>query len=218
LLRALVLLLASVTSAGATWFVASIDAAAPTTAVTPNPSACDRKGVVVVACAKVARPYTFAAGTVIFSGPRAGRVFTGAYAWVRGSQQTKAWTIACEAEIGGRLTWTGGRPRAGSLYFARGARLKPIIHRYYTTPDENGDVFLSRVTCGWRIPPSAAGKLLSLIWHTASPRCEDEFTCKPWGFDFDFGNGSDTACTGTTWRVRRHDAANGVELKKYPAC
>jgi hypothetical protein len=110
--------------------------------------------------------------------------------WIRRRQETSAWTITCDAKIGGRLAWTGGAPRAGGLYFAGGARLKPIIRRYYTAPDENGKVFLSRVTCGWRIPRGAVGKLLSLIWPTANPQCEDEFTCKTWGFDVEFGDGS----------------------------
>jgi hypothetical protein len=66
---------------------------------------------------------------------------------------------------------------------------------------------LSAVTCAWRLPRTAAGKLLSL----AAPGCSD--VCQDWGvtiwyqrFDYDtqtWSGQGDANYYGATWRVRR---------------
>jgi hypothetical protein len=93
-------------------------------------------------------------------------------------------------------TWP---PSTGGKVYVGGKYIKPIIHKSYVRGR------LTRATCGWRIPASAAGKLLSF----AQPGCTMD--CGPWGFAVHFldltrpaGEGQNRTVYryGPTWTIR----------------
>jgi hypothetical protein len=149
--------------------------------------------------------------TLIFSGPRAGRIFTGGYVWISDRVGLTDWKVTCDVKVGGRLAWDGGVVGHGDLYFDGGVRLKPIIRRYDASVAVGRNRYTTLVTCSWRIPRSAAGKLLSLVRPHDLVPCDVD--CQPWGLHFEAG-GELKECNQTTWRVRGHDASIG---KRTPA-
>jgi hypothetical protein len=156
---------------------------------------------------KLARPYGSVAHAPVFSGPRAGRVFTGGYLWISDEFASGTWKVSCDARLGGKLGWDGGPSGGGDLYSAGGLRLAPIIHESRASLVRDGTRFTTLVTCGWRIPASAMGKLLSLVRPRADVPCDVD--CSPWGFHFENAGATLAECSETTWRVRSHDAAIG---------
>jgi hypothetical protein len=163
-------------------------------------------------CVKRASPYRFIGnGVGIFSGPRAGRTFTGGYVWISDGVATADWNVSCNAKLGGKLKWVNA-----GLGFAGGVRLRPIIRRLDTTVELGGMRYVTLVTCSWRLPRSASGKLLSLV-HSP-PDLEDcDLDCKLWGLHFEAPGGM-RECNQTTWRVRGHDASIGPEIKTALGC
>ena len=82
--------------------------------------------------------------------PRAGRVFVGAYAGFPQPEYIRVLSVGCRVRL-----WNRGRTAA--------RQLKPIV-RFYR---RKGHVW--RVTCGWKIPASAAGRQIEL----PRPNCLD---------------------------------------------
>lgn len=127
--------------------------------------------------------------------PHAGRVFTGVV--MRVPAQVKVVSFSCKATIGGRLTGA----RIGYRKYVGGAYIRPIIHKSFA----HGR--LVQATCGWRIPASAAAKLISL--QQPHPGCREG--CGEWGFTVHFmdltrraGRGREQTAyhQGTTWTIR----------------
>jgi hypothetical protein len=125
--------------------------------------------------------------------PHAGRIFVGVVMTV--PTNVKVLSFFCKATIGGHMKRTS---RGGKVYVG-GTYIKPIIHKTYA----HGR--LTRARCGWLIPGSAAGKLLSL----AQPGCMMD--CGPWGFAAHFldltrpagqGQNQTTYRYGPTWTIR----------------
>jgi hypothetical protein len=173
---------------------------------TPNLRTCDPNADTSVMCVKHASPSKVLAGTPVFSGPRAGRVFTGGYVWISDRVGPAEWKVSCDAKVGGRLAWDGGTAGHGDLYFAGGVRLTPILRRYAASVTVGGNRYTTLVTCGWRIPRSVSGKLLSLVRPRGLVPCD--VSCDPWGLHFEAGGGL-KECNQTTWRVRGHDSSIG---------
>jgi hypothetical protein len=94
--------------------------------------------------------------------PHAGRLFTGVVVTVL--RDVKVLSFFCKATLGGHMkrTSTGGNVYVGGTY------IEPAIVRTFARGR------LIRATCGWEIPASAAGKLISL----AKPGCMMD--CGPW--------------------------------------
>jgi hypothetical protein len=125
--------------------------------------------------------------------PHAGRIFVGVV--MRVPAQVKVIGFSCKATVGGRLKG----PTTGFREYVGGTYIKPIIHKSYVGGR------LVRATCGWRIPDSAAGKLISL----QPPGCSD--ACGERGFTVHFldltrpaGRGRDQTPSyqGPTWKIR----------------
>jgi len=128
--------------------------------------------------------------------PRAGQSFTGVVAWIPLSPSFHVVNVLCKATLGGH--WADPDH---TVFDGGGVPIRPIIRRYYARL-ANGDRHVNRITCGWRLPKSARGKLLSL----EIPGCED--ACERGGFSINYRDdrrnvvgGSDF--TQATWRVRR---------------
>jgi len=173
----------------------------------------DPHAAVVLTCVERASPYRFVAnGVGIFSGPRAGRTFTGGYVWISDQAATAAWKVTCDAKLGGRLEWV-----SGGLAFVGGVRLRPIIRRYHGSVDVSGTRYAMLVTCGWRIPHEADGNFLSLV-HPPEDLENCDVDCRPWGVHFEFGAGGGWECNQTTWRVRSYNAPIGPDVKTMLAC
>ncbi len=203
-----------------TTVLVSAHAAAPATdaraarasAAAPDPRRCDGNPDTVVMCVKLASPYRFIGdGAGIFSGPRAGRTFTGGYAWISDRVATTDWNVSCDAKLGGKLEWVNA-----GLGFAGGARLQPIIRRRDTTVKVGGTSYVTLVTCSWRLPLGSTGKLLSLL-HPPVDLDDCDVDCKPWGLHFQAPGGA-KECNQTTWRVRGHDASIGPEIETALKC
>jgi hypothetical protein len=175
----------------------------------PNPRTCTASADVMIMCMKLARPYQTVAHTLVFGGPRAGRVFTGGYLWVSDKFPSGTWNVSCDARLGGKLAWDGGPLGGGDLYSAGGVRLTPIIHTLPTNLVRDGTRYTTLVTCGWRIPASATGALLSLVRPRADVPCDPD--CSAWGFHIETADGQNVLaeCSETTWHVRGHDATIG---------
>jgi hypothetical protein len=184
---------------------------APSASGMPNPRTCDPNADISVMCVKLASPSKALAGALIFGGPRAGRIFTSGYVWISDRLGPTDWKVSCDARVGGRIAWDGGAVGRGDLYFAGGVRLTPIIRRYDANVTVGGDGYTTLVTCGWRIPRSATGKLLSLVRPRDLVPCDVD--CDPWGLHF-AASGGLKECNQTTWRVKGHDASVG---KNVPA-
>ena len=125
--------------------------------------------------------------------PHAGRIFVGVV--MRVPAQVRVLSLFCKATIGGHIK----RTTTGARVYVGGTSIEPIIHKSYVVGR------LTRATCGWRIPASAAGKLLSL----AQPGCMMD--CGPWGFAIHFldltrpagaGRSQTTYRYGPTWTIR----------------
>jgi hypothetical protein len=133
----------------------------------------------------------------------AGTIFTGVTAAFVG--QVAVDKVTCRATLGGHYVQEGEfRVLRGRLQ-----RLRPIIRWYYTwqrnprapAPKPTG------VACGWRIPKTAVGKLLSI----SQPGCGD--ACGEWGLTVTYHyTGSDPRYGGRTvsasqqgasWRIHR---------------
>ena len=154
-------------------------------------------GAVVVATALFAAATTHAAAqpsvSIAKGSPHAGRMFIGVVMHV--PAQVKVVGLSCKATIGGRLKG----PTTGFREYVGGKYIKPIIRKSFVAGR------LVRATCGWRIPASAAGKLISL----QPSGCSD--ACGEWGFTVHFldltrpaGSGRDQTPSyqGTTWKIR----------------
>jgi hypothetical protein len=162
----------------------------------------------VIICVSHARPFSRSAGTLVWSGPRAGRVFTGGYVWVSNRLDPASWRVSCDATLGGRLAWDGGASASGDLYIAGGVHLKPVVRRSAATLTLGGTRYTTLVTCAWRIPASATGKLLSLVRPRRLVPCD--VSCAAWGVHFE-DSGELKECNQTTWRVRARNASIGRE-------
>jgi hypothetical protein len=157
--------------------------AAAARAVTPNPATCDaHPDPNVVICTSK-------------QSPRPGRTYTGVYAWVRHPRQVPVTHVSCDAKIAGKVVRLNG-----GIGFAGGVHLRPILHRYFTSPDASGTRYLVRETCAWRIPRWGGGRLLSLLHPAKDIPCDTD--CEPWGFHVDYANGVREE-NQTTWDVAR---------------
>jgi hypothetical protein len=125
--------------------------------------------------------------------PHAGHTFVGVVMTV--PNDVRVVKLFCKATIGGHFkrTSTGGSVYIGGTY------IKPIIKRSYVLGR------LTRATCEWTIPATAAGKLLSL----AQPGCMMD--CWNWGFVVSFldltrrpgaGRSQTIYRYGPTWPIR----------------
>jgi hypothetical protein len=96
--------------------------------------------------------------------------------------------VFCKATIGGHFkrTSTGGSVYVGGTY------IKPIINKTHVRGQ------LTRATCGWPIPATAAGKLLSL----AAPGCMMD--CWNWGFVVSFLDLTRPAGAGRNQTIYRY--------------
>ena len=111
--------------------------------------------------------------------------------------RVKVVAFSCKATIGGRLTG----PSIGYRKYIGGTYVKPIIHKSFAGGR------LVQATCGWRIPVSAAGKLISL--QQPDPGCRK--ACGEWGFTVHFldltrpaGKGREQTAyhQGRTWKIQ----------------
>jgi hypothetical protein len=144
-----------------------------------------------VAAQGAARPNV----AVAKASPHAGRIFVGVV--MRVPAHVKVVGFSCKATIGGRLTG----PTIGYRKYIGGTSIKPIIHKSLAGGR------LVQATCGWRIPASAAGKLISL--QQPRPGCSN--ACGEWGFTVRFldltrparsGREKTAYYQGTTWKIR----------------
>jgi len=133
--------------------------------------------------------------SIATASPHAGRIFMGVV--MRVPAQVKVVSFSCKATIGGRLTG----PRIGYRKYVGGTYIRPIIHKSFS------DGRLVQATCGWRIPASAAAKLISL--QQPHPGCRE--ACGEWGFTVHFmdltrrsGRGREQTAyyQGTTWKIQ----------------
>jgi hypothetical protein len=131
--------------------------------------------------------------------PHAGRPFTPLVAWFPVATRFHVVSIRCDATLGGH--WV--HVNASNRVLKGGVPIRPIMRRYDRTLKADGRRHLHRVTCGWRLPPSARG-LLSL----AVPGCSD--ACKRWGFSIEYMDDAQNWTrparqdfTGKTWKLRR---------------
>jgi hypothetical protein len=116
---------------------------------------------------------------------------------MRVPEHVKVVGFSCKATIGGRLMG----PRIGYRKYVGGTYIKPIIHKSFVGGG------LVQATCGWHIPASAAGKLISL--QQPRPGCTN--SCGAWGFTVHFldltrpvrrGRDQTAYYQGTTWKIR----------------
>lgn len=114
------------------------------------------------------------------SGPaRAGKLFTGIDIWIPLAPSFRVLKVTCPA-------------------FLEQVPIRPIIRGYYLRL-ASGRRPLRRITCGWRLPKSSRGKLLSLT----DPNCSGE-DCGGVSIDWEYeGRGRGSSLAGSTWRVRR---------------
>jgi hypothetical protein len=128
--------------------------------------------------------------------PRAGRLFVGLSLKVYDPAATQVSHVDCVANWGSKVVDT---PSGGPRF--NGEPLDPIIRLFFAAPDANGRRWISRLTCGWRIPRAARGKLVSLL-PPSGLFCDT--SCPPLGLDITYGGGSsETTFHETTWRVHR---------------
>jgi hypothetical protein len=135
--------------------------------------------------------------------PHAGHIFVGIGMTLPQPKRFTILALSCDAKVGGHLSSS-----PSGVVFSGGRHLRPILYRVYTAPDSAGRRYLERVRCGWRLPFSAARKLLSLVPPPGNVPCDT--SCKPWGFYVKYtidggdpASASDTMLTQVTWRVRR---------------
>jgi hypothetical protein len=137
--------------------------------------------------------------------PHAGKRFLGVVISFGPPQAFRVRRIWCRATLGGRFVKQGG-----GLALEGGKFIRSYMHSYYDHQSGGSSgqkPRLSAVTCAWRLPRRAAGKLLSL----AAPGCWD--VCQDWGvtiwyqrYDYDtqtWSGQGDANYYGATWRVRR---------------
>lgn len=138
--------------------------------------------------------------------PHAGKTFLGVVVSFGPPQAFKVRRIWCRATLGGHFVKQGG-----GFALEGGKFIRAYMRSYYD--HQSGGIYrgqrprLSAVTCAWRLPHRAAGKLLSL----QAPGCSD--ACQDWGvtiwyqrYDYDtqtWSGQGDANYTGATWRVRR---------------
>ncbi len=159
----------------------------------PKASVCALALAAALLAAVVAQAASQPTVTISKGPPHAGRIFVGVAMHV--PADVKVSGFSCKATIGGRLKG----PTTGYREYVGGTYIKPIVHEGFAAGR------LVRATCAWRIPASAAGKLISL----QQSGCSD--ACGEWGFTVHFadltrpaGKGrSQTAYyQGTTWKIR----------------
>ncbi len=130
--------------------------------------------------------------------PIPGSIFTAIVVTFPEPARVRAIRVVCQATIGGRYVIEGEQKA-----LLGGTYIRPILRSYYDywTNLPRLRPVLSTVTCGWRIPRSAAGKLISL----APPGCGD--ACNQWGltiFYRDAATGKQlggASYGGADWRV-----------------
>jgi hypothetical protein len=138
--------------------------------------------------------------------PHAGKTFLGVVISFGPPRAFRVKRIWCRATLGGHFV-TGGNGKE----LTGGRLIHAYMRSYYD--HQSGGAFtgqkprLSAVTCEWRLPRNASGKLLSL----QPPGCSD--VCQDWGvtiwyqrFDYDrqtWSGQGDANYYGATWRVRR---------------
>lgn len=138
--------------------------------------------------------------------PHAGKTFLGVVVSFGPPQAFRVKRVWCRGTLGGHFVSGGnGKELMGGKF------IRSDMRSYYD--HQTGGAYrgvkplLSAVTCAWRLPRSAAGKLLSL----QPPGCSD--ACQDWGvtiwyqrFDYDsqtWSGQGDANYYGGTWRVRR---------------
>jgi hypothetical protein len=138
--------------------------------------------------------------------PHAGKLFLGVVVSFGPPQAFKVQRVLCRATLGGHFVRQGE-----GLALQNGKFIRASMRTYYD--HQSGGPYrglkprLSAVTCAWRLPRTAAGKLLSL----QAPGCWD--ACQDWGvtiwyqrYDYEkkaWSGLGDANYTGATWRVRR---------------
>lgn len=138
--------------------------------------------------------------------PHAGKTFLGVVISFGPPQAFKVQRVWCRATLGGHFVKQGE-----GLTLEGGKVIRSYIRLYYD--HQSGGSYrgqkphLSAMTCAWRLPRTAVGKLLSL----QAPGCWD--ACQDWGvtiwyqrYDYDtqtWSGRGDANYTGATWRVRR---------------
>ena len=120
--------------------------------------------------------------------PRAGSLFAGVT--VTFHDHAAAHYVTCDARIGGHIV----KP-PGSVAFAGGTWLRPTLLQHFVQARVGGQPYLVSETCGWKIPATAAGKLLSILPPPDAVPCDT--SCLPSGVTVD----SATTFNQTTWRV-----------------
>ena len=137
--------------------------------------------------------------------PHAGRLFLGVVVSFGPPQAFKVRRVWCRATLGGHFVRQGE-----GLALYGGKFVRAYMRSYYD--HQSGRPYptkprLAAVTCAWKLPRTAVGKLLSL----QPPGCWD--ACQDWGvtiwyqrYDYEtktWSGQADANYTGATWRVRR---------------